>query len=310
MAERQARGRGNWGVLALGLALAAVVAALAWRGVSNEPDAPAAPAPAALGSIAALEARVAQNPKDGAAWSALGFARFAEGRYDGAAEAYAKAVERDGSSAVMWSALGEARVMASQRDPMPAAALGAFRKAASLDAKDPRARYFLGVHRDLGGDHRGALNDWLALLRDTPPGAPWEADLVRTIEQVGKINTLDTAPQLAAADAARKAAFPPAAAAPGLTAARSIPGPSQDQLKAASAMTPGQQRAMADAMVASLEAKLTANPSNIEGWVMLMRSRQSLGQTDAARKALADAKAANPGAAPRLEAEAGVLGIR
>lgn len=302
---------GRAGVLALGLALAAVVAALAWRGGSDEAGpAPIASDAAQPGSIAALEARVAQNPEDGTAWQALGFARFAEQRYDGAAEAYAKAAELDSSSAVLWSALGEARVMASRRDPMPPAALEAFRKAAALDAKDPRARYFLAVNRDLGGDHRGALADWLALLRDTPPGAPWEADLVRTIEQVGKINKLETAPQLAAADTARKAAFPEVAAAPGLTASRAIPGPSQEQLQAGSGMTPGQQREMAEGMVASLEGKLRTNPANIEGWVMLMRSRQSLGQTDRARKALADAKGANPGAAQRLEAEAGLLGIR
>lgn len=301
---------GRAGVLALGLGLAAVLAALALRGGSDEAEPPATATEAAQpGSIAALEARVAQNPEDGTAWQALGFARFGEGRYDGAAEAYAKAAALDSSSAVLWSALGEARVMASQRDPMPTSALEAFRKAAALDAKDPRARYFLAVNRDLGGDHRGALADWLALLRDTPPGAPWEADLVRTIEQVGKINKLETAPQLAAADTARKAAFPEAAA-PALTAARAIPGPSQEQLQAASGMTPGQQREMAEGMVASLEAKLKANPSNVEGWAMLMRSRQSLGQTDRARKALADAKAANPGAAQRLDAEAGVLGLR
>jgi cytochrome c-type biogenesis protein CcmH len=310
-AQPKTGSKGLWGVLALGLALAAVVAALAWRGIEDKPEPPSAQPSAEAGSIAALEARVAQDPADGAAWQALGFARFQDQRYDGAAEAYAKAAALDPSSAVLWSALGEARVMASQRDPMPPAALNAFRKAAALDARDPRARYFLAVNRDLGGDHRGALADWLVLLRDTPPGAPWEADLVRTIDQVGKINKLDTAPQLAAADRARKAAFPETAgAAPGLTAGRAIPGPSQDQLRAASAMTPGQQREMAEGMVASLEVKLAADPSNIEGWAMLMRSRQSLGQTDRARKALADAKVANPGAAQRLDAEAGVVGIR
>jgi cytochrome c-type biogenesis protein CcmH len=297
-------------VLALGLALAAVVAALAWREVSDEPVAPVADPSAPPGSLAALEARVERNPKDGAAWQALGFARFGEGRYEGAAEAYAKAVELDPASAVLWSALGEARVMASQREPMPPAALAAFRKAASLDPKDPRARYFLAVNRDLGGDHTGALTDWVALLRDTPPGAPWEADLVRTIEQVGKINDLDTGPQLAAAQTARKSAFPGAAAGSGLTAGQGIPGPSSEQLRAASGMTPGQQREMAEGMVAGLEAKLKANPANVDGWVMLMRSRQSLGQGERAKKALADAKAANPGAAARLEAEAGLLGIR
>ena len=248
---------GRTGVLALGVALAAVVAALAWRGSSGDavPD-PVASAGGSgdVGSIAALEARVASNPKDGAAWQALGFARYADQRYDAAAEAYAKATELDPGNAVLFSALGEARVMASARDPMPPAALEAFRKALALDAKDSRARYFLAVKRDLDGDHAGAVADWLALLRDTPPGAPWEADLKRTIEQVGKINTIDTATRIAAAEAAQKAAFPEAAATSALTAGQGIPGPSQDQLRAASGMTPGQQREMAEGMVASLEA--------------------------------------------------------
>lgn len=308
-------GRGKGGILLLGLALAAVVAALAWRGTGGDEAAPAAdPAPADAGSIEGLEARVRDNPKDVTAWQALGFARFDRGEFDKAAEAYAKAAALQPDNAVLLSALGEARVMASARDPMPPAALEAFRKAIAIDPKDPRARYFLAVKRDLDGDHQGALADWTALLRDTPPGAPWEADLRRTIEQVGKINGIETASQLAAAEAAQKTAFPQAAAsaaaAPGLTAGKGIPGPSQEQLQAASGMTPGQQREMAEGMVARLEGKLKADPSNVDGWVMLMRSRQSLGQADRARKALADAKAANPGAAKRLDAEAGVLGIR
>ena len=305
--------RGRAGVLALGVALAAVVAAVAWRGIADKPPAPTASpgAEADAGSIEALEARVASNPGDGTAWQALGFARYGQGRFEKASEAYAKAVALAPQNAVLWSALGEATVMASERDPMPVRALEAFRKALALDPKDPRARYFLAVKRDLDGDHAGALADWLALLGDTQPGAPWESDLVRTIEQVGKINKLETAQRLAAAEAARKAAFPQAAAsAPALTAAEGIPGPSQDQLAAARGMTPGQQREMAEGMIASLEAKLKANPANLDGWAMLMRSRATLGQTDLAKKALADAKAANPGAAQRLDAEAGVLGLR
>lgn len=308
-------GRARGGILLLGLALAAVVAALAWRGSgSDEAAPPAEPAVADAGTIEGLEARVRDNPKDVAAWQALGFARFDQGEFGKAAEAYSRAAALQPDNAVLLSALGEARVMASARDPMPPAALEAFRKAIAIDPKDPRARYFLAVKRDLDGDHKGALSDWTALLRDTPPGAPWEADLKRTIEQVGKINSIETASQIAAAEAAQKTAFPQAAAsaaaASGLTAGQGIPGPSQEQLQAASGMTPGQQREMAEGMVARLEGKLKADPSNVDGWVMLMRSRQSLGQADRAKKALADAKAANPGAAKRLDAEAGVLGIK
>ncbi|MCC6827585.1 MAG: tetratricopeptide repeat protein [Novosphingobium sp.] len=254
-------------------------------------------------SLAALEQRAQGSPTDAKAWQELGFAYFQQGRFDDAARAYDKATGIDPKQALLWSALGEARVMASEKDPMPPAALSAFERALALDAKDPRARYFLAVKRDLGGDHAGALADWLALLADTPADAPWRTDLVRTIEQVGKINQVDVAPKIAAA---QKAAPPPTAP----MAARAIPGPSAQDLAAAGAIPPSQQRDMAEGMVARLEARLKSQPQNVEGWVMLMRSRATLGQPDKAAAALRDAVAANPARAAELREQAQVLGVR
>ena len=62
-------------------------------------------------------------------------------------------------------------------------------------------------------------------------------------------------------------------------------------------------------MVARLEGRLKSDPANIDGWVMLMRSRKTLGQDAAAAKALADGKAANPGRAAELDRAAAQLGI-
>ena len=251
--------------------------------------------------LAALAAKAATNPDDPAALQALGLVRYDAGDFAGAAAAYEKALVISPSNAFLWSALGEARVLASARDPMPAPALEAFRKAVSLDPKDPRARYFLAVKRDLDGDHKGALDDWLALLGDTPPGAPWEADLRRTIEQVGKIAKIDVAEPLAAA-ARKKAAAPPVMAG--------IPGPTAKDLQAATGLSPGEQRQMAEGMVASLEAKLKAAPANPEGWIMLIRSRKTLGQPEKAAQALKDGIAANPAQAAMLRQQAEVLGVR
>ena len=187
---------------------------------------------------------------------------------------------------------------------MPAKAREAFAKAIALDPKDARARYFQAVDKDIGGDHRGAIDDWLALLAETPAGAPWEADLVRTIEQVGKINDIAVTDRLAAVGKSRPAS------APSHPAFDAIPGPTQEQLAAAGSIPPGQQRAMAEGMVASLEGKLEADPTNVDGWIMLMRSRKTLGQDSAAEKAFADAVAANPARRDQLEAAASQLGIR
>lgn len=264
---------------------------------------------AAAGSLEALEKAAKASPKDPVAWASLGMAYFAEGKFTEAADAYDKAVALDPGKAVLWAALGEARVMASTRDPMPAAAVTAFEKAIALDAKDPRARYFLAVKKDLTGDHAGAIGDWLALLEDTPADAPWRTDLIRTIEQVGKMNAIDVTARLAAA---QKNAPAPAAAAPAAAPmiARAIPGPSAEDLRNAASIPLGEQREMAEGMVSRLEARLQGNPKNVDGWIMLMRSRVSLGEPEKAAAALKAAVAANPAEAAQLRQQAGMLGVK
>jgi cytochrome c-type biogenesis protein CcmH len=263
---------------------------------------PPAAAASASGSIADLQQHAKAAPDDAGAWQQLGFAQFDAGNYAEAVNAYQHAAQISPGNAVLWSSLGEARVMASEHDPMPPAALDAFKRAVALDPKDPRARYFLAVEKDLKGDHQGAIADWLALLKDTPAGAPWDSDLQRTIEQVGKINKIEVAKQIAAATAKRPAAAQPAGG-------MAIPGPTQDQLAAASSMPPSQQQAMAEGMVASLAAKMKANPSDVDGWIMLMRSYRQLGRDGDAKAALASGIAANPSHADELRSAAATLGL-
>ena len=274
----------------------------------NQHAAPAAAgvtaAPAGNG-IAALEARVAANPDDVDAWTRLGEARFDQENYAGAAQAYAKASTIAPGVAGIWSALGEAQVMASPTagPAMPAAALAAFRRAHSLDTTDPRARYFLAVKKDIDNDHQGAITDWFGLLADTPPGAPWEADLRRTIEQVGQRHGIAVGPRLAAV---RQRAIAPSQLP---VVAQAIPGPTRDQMQAAAALPKGQQDMMVQTMVDSLAAKLRDDPRQPDRWLMLMRSRMTLGQAAQAGQALQSAIAANPADAARLRAQARLLGV-
>lgn len=297
------------------IALAATVAlagAVTWRLTGGDLGSlwatTAEPAPSTGDpEIDALRVAAEAAPDDAASWQRLAFAYFARNLFAEAVEAYDKATQIAPDSAVLWSSLGEARVMASERDPMPPAALAAFRRAVDLDAGDPRGRYFLAVNKDLGGDHEGALADWLALLTDTPPGAPWETDLVRTIAQVGQREGSDLQPRIDTALAARSEL--PQAVAPAVPAMAAIPGPSQADLAAASAIPPSQQQDMARQMVARLATRLEGNPQNVDGWIMLMRSYRQLGQDDQARTAYARALAANPAAAAQLRAAADTLGL-
>ena len=186
----------------------------------------------------------------------------------------------------------------SSRTLVPEAA-DAFRRAVKIDPSDPRARYFLAVQKDLGGDHKGAVDDWIAFLKDTPPGAPREADLRRNIEQTAAKHKIDLAGRVP----------PPGGTVP---AGAGIPGPSPEQLAAASSIPPGQQDQMIAGMVERLENRLKQNPRDADGWIRLMRSRMVLGETDAAQAALRSGLAAFKGDGAgegRLKSAAAELGV-
>ncbi|MDB5706728.1 MAG: hypothetical protein JWN66_3844 [Sphingomonas bacterium] len=307
-----AKNSSRTGLIVLVCAALALTVAISWAALRGGEVAKNEPIPAASAAVdqpaplAALEARAQAEPGNADAWLLLGQARFDAGLYAEAADAYDHGTQAAPGRSDLWSALGEALVMASKDSPMPAPALAAFRKAIAIDPKDPRGRYFLAVARDLGGDHAGAIGDWLALLQDTPPGAAWEQDLRRTIEQVGKIHDIDVAERLAAVKQPAAHPLVPDAS----TAAAAIPGPSPADIRAAAALPPHEQDAMVQNMVAGLEAKLKANPGNLDGWIMLMRSRMTLGEPAKASAALRAASAANPGETARLRAEAATLGVR
>jgi cytochrome c-type biogenesis protein CcmH len=238
-----------------------------------------------------------ENPA-AADWRTVGWAYAEKGDRQASAAAYRRATALEPDNSENWSSLGEALQTASTIVVPEAAA--ALAKAVALEPADPRARYFLAVQKDLSGDHRGAVSDWLALLRDTPADAPWRSDLARTIEQAAARSKIDVRPQMA------EAANAPPAVAP-------IPGPTAGQLAAAAAIPPGQQDEMARDMVGRLAARLAANPRDAEGWIRLMRSQMVLKEPDRARQALATALAAfegEPVTQNRLISAAAELGVR
>ena len=308
--ESGTTGRAGWYLLGAAALLAA--GSIGYNLYSGQ-DGEAATQAATDAAPSIEDLRIAAENSDGdaRAWSELAFALYSEGQFGDAAQAYERAVEFAPDEAVLWSALGEARTYASERDPLPPAALEAFRRAIELDPKDPRARYFLAVKQDIEGDHDAAIASWLALLSDTPPGAPWEGDTIRTIQQVGAINNIDVEGRLATVMQGRapQVAIPGSGEVAGAAASPDVRGPTAAQVADASRMTPGQQQDMVAGMVASLEERLENEPNNLNGWVMLIRSRMTLGEKDKARAALDKAIAANPGNEAELRRQAAQLGL-
>ncbi|NNC71709.1 MAG: tetratricopeptide repeat protein [Sphingomonadaceae bacterium] len=255
-------------------------------------------------AIPELEARLETNPDDEEGWALLGLSYFQTGRYQDAADAYQRASELNPTLARYHSARGEALALGAE-DEFPAAARAAFARALELDPADPRARYFEGVRKDMAGDHSGAIDDWIALLRDSPPGAPWELDLRRLIAQVSESENIDVEGRVPPPGAA-SANTPPAAATQG------IPGPSPQQMRDASQLPQGQRDMMIEDMVQGLDERLSRNPNDADGWIMLMRSRMQLGQTAQASQAWRRAREAfaqNSAQLGRINAAARSLGV-
>lgn len=302
---------GVGGIIAI-VAVLLAAALIGYRLMGGEQSSPEVVAGDSVDPLAQLEQRSQDEPENISVWQELGFAYFDAGRFDEAARAYKKAIAISDDSAVLWSSLGEALVMASRVDPLPQEALDAFDKAIALDSEDPRGRFFLAVKKDLDGDHDGAIASLLELLKDTPSDAPWETDLRRTIEQIATINDIVLDDRIAASQAEQPTGNAPAGlgiSAGEAVAAQAIPGPTQEQMAAAGAMRPSEQDEMVAGMVASLAARLETETGDVNGWIMLMRSYVTLGQADDAKDALGKAIAANPSDADTLGEAAAVLGI-
>jgi cytochrome c-type biogenesis protein CcmH len=311
MSGTPAVSNGNVGRIALATAALIATGAVSYALISRSTQpAPATPqtevAQQDIGaSITQLEAKLKANPNDANGWRMLGWSLFETGKFAESAQAYRRATQLSPDKGEYWSSLGEALTLAGGGN-VPAIAKQAFDKAVALDPKDPRARYFLAVEKDIAGDHKGAIEAWIALLKDTPPGAPWEADLRRVVGEVAKKEGVDITGRIAAI----RPAAPETRGASVATAA--IPGPTASDMQAAAGMPKGQQDMMIQGMVEGLEKKLVANPDNVNGWIMLLRSRMQLGETTKASNALTDARAAFAGDQQKLgtvNAAASELGV-
>lgn len=326
--------------LALGLAAMVAVAGAALYASMGQPELasntapapPAAPAAAPVQDaaaqgevnqlIAGLEQKVQANGSDPEGWRMLGWSYFQTGRYADAAKAYARAIALKPDGEGYQSAFGEALVQEAGGQITPAAA-AAFEKAAAQDGADARARYFLAVRKSETGDRKGAVEDMLRLVADSPADAPWLPQLRAVIQQTAQAAGIDIAARLASIKPVGNAAVPglpppvaaaavanavaPASVAPGV-----MPSPSREQVQAAQAMNPADRQAMIRSMVDGLAEKLKANPKDEAGWLRLMRARQVLGDVPAAKTARDQALAAfagNTGAQGRIRAAAAEMGL-
>ena len=256
-------------VVATAAVLAVPLVSWGLYAVTGSPALPAQPLSARLEAdpakssidelVARAEGHLAANPQDGRGWDVLAPVYLRTGRFDDSIAAYRNAMRLLGETPARLGGLGEA-IASAAGGIVTAEARAAFVRAAELDAKDPKARYYLATADAQEGKLGEAAAAWRNMLQDLPAESPWRG-----------------AAQDAIAEAERRIA---------VAQGGGQPGPTQDQIDAAATMSDTDRAAMINSMVEGLDAKLKDNPQDPEGWMRLVRSYAALGRTDEAKDAL------------------------
>ncbi len=248
----------------------------------------AAPTPSVEELLAGLVEQVRRNPDDHQGWFRLGMAYRNMEDFRQASQAFRRAMELQPGSADYNNYLAEVMLIMATRasQPAPPEAERLFRVALQAAPGNAMSRFYLATIKDDRGDHRGAVDDLIALLREPPNGAPLPPQVRASAMMIAQRANIDISGRLP----------PEAAPAPGGAemATAGIPGPTQDQLRAASGMTPTQQNEMGRGMVERLAARLRQNPRDARGWIMMMRSRMALNEPRLAAEAMRSGLGAFP----------------
>jgi len=221
-------------------------------------------------SIQRLESRLIREPENLEGRILLARSYMAVRRFEEAAQAYEKALDLSPDNPELLSAYGEALTYAGNSVVTPAAR-AAFESALAKAPGDDRARLYLAVAEEQAGNRQGALDRWVALLKDASPDEPW----------------VETARARVVALAKALGQDPDAVLPEPKQAARS--GPDAADMEAAAKMSPEERRTMIEGMVARLAERLATDKDDLDGWLRLGRSYTMLGKPTEARDALANA---------------------
>jgi cytochrome c-type biogenesis protein CcmH len=267
---RHRRWVANAALLAIPLGVLTVYLTLGSPGLPGQPLAQRLATPPDTNSIASLIVRVEthleREPNDGRGWEVIAPVYMRLGRFEDAVRAYRSSLKLIGETADRQASLGEALAGAAA-GVVTADAKAAFERALVLDAGNPRAQFYLGVAAQQDGRAAEAAERWQSLIARAPTDAPW---LPHVREAIARVEPSAIAEQ------------------PGTSA----PGPSAQDVAAAADMSPSERDQMARGMVERLAARLSADGSDVDGWLRLMRAYVVLGELGKARAAATNARRA------------------
>ncbi|WP_442177128.1 c-type cytochrome biogenesis protein CcmI [Rhizobium leguminosarum] len=256
---------------------------------TGRPDLPSQPLEARLENpgndvavlIAKAERHLAEKPDDGKGWDVLAPIYFRTMRVNDAQLAYRNAIRLLGPSPVRLDGLAET-LMAVSDGVVTEEARQVLEQSLTLEPDNPRARFYIALSMEQAGRPNEARQAFEALAKQSPSDAPWLPLVNQHIAMNGGAPA-GTNPAAPGADPVAPGAGP---AAPG--------NPTQQDVAAAETMSAGNQQQMIRGMVESLDAKLSEDPNNFEGWMRLVRSYAVLNDKDRAAGALKRGLAAFP----------------
>jgi len=214
-----------------------------------------------------LETVMSERPDDPKGWQLLaqGYANF--GRYDDAANAYRKAIGLGSPTADMLSGLGESLTLRNN-GVVTSNARQAFAQALNVNPEHVRSRYYLALDKAFRGKPDDATRE-LEQILDDPNVDSTQAEIIKEVVarlRRGELNISQTEQ----ADVPR--------------------GPSAEDVAAAQTMDEDARQEMIEGMVTGLASRLEEDPSDADGWIMLVRSLRVLGREEAAAEALTKAR--------------------
>jgi len=234
-----------------------------------------------------LRQHLEANPNDAQAWTVMGQTYGKIGRYEQAAEALKRAADLQPGDLDAKAAYAE-MATAANGGTVTEESKRVFQAMLVKDPKDARARFFLALARLQAGDARGALDGWTALIADTPADAPWLPVVQGRVKEAAELLKLDVASVM-------PRPLPPQNH-PDISGQGGAQG-AQGGGQAGAQGGANQDRQIRD-MVAQLDAKMQANPADVDGWLKLARSYTVLADHD---KAVGAAKQALDRAPQRLD---------
>lgn len=215
--------------------------------------------------VVIAERHLAKNPDDARGWQVLAGVYGRMNRPMDRARALQELIRLTEASPRLLTDLGEALTVAGD-NIVPERARQMFEEALRLQPNMDKAGFYLAVAEEQEGKHEAALARWTELAKLRRDDTNWQSMIAQRLTNMRQ--------KLGIAAPAQPAQ----------------PGPTAEQVEAATAMSAEDRAAMIDGMVAGLAERLEEEPQDQPGWSRLIRAYAVLGRTAEAEEALQKAR--------------------